>query len=339
MNSELLLWDGFSRPSRENTSLDYTFSKNGYPRMPQPSSSAPDQARVHLLYYFCRMQLPSVVLPPQTCEEHLHRTFHLYETSARRKKEKASWNDYLDNLYPVDWYVASACLEANERAWEYLFAARAGRSDCLLMDALRARAARLYPRNEERQESAVTEFWSNLYVPPDRPGALPILARYDGLRPLVPWLIRVFQNHHISELRKEAGTQPIPDDDFLPMPSQNHDEWHDVFCEAAREWLETVHDKELLILGLRLRYNLSQREVAGILELHEGNVSKRTDKLCEQWKESISQKMVEQGWTGDDLSEYVRTEMRNLLLDDPRLSVDHLAHLLASKGRSLPTSA
>ena len=34
--------------------------------------------------------------------------------------------------------LASACLEGNQRAWESLFAAKAGRSDCLLMDALRA---------------------------------------------------------------------------------------------------------------------------------------------------------------------------------------------------------
>jgi hypothetical protein len=137
-------------------------------------SSAPDQARIDLLYYFCRMQLPAVSLSPETCQRHLQRTYQLYQGKA---PEPASWDYYLDNLYPLDWFVASACLEGNAAAWEQLFAARAGRSDCLLSDALRARAARLYPRNEERQASAVVEFWSNLYVPPDRPGSLPVLAR------------------------------------------------------------------------------------------------------------------------------------------------------------------
>ena len=99
----------------------------------------------HLLYHFCRLQLPAVVLAPPRCEHHLRRTYEVYHAKANGD---ASWVKYLDNLHPLDWYVASACLEGNSRAWEYLFSARAGRSDCLLVDALRARAARLYPRDE-----------------------------------------------------------------------------------------------------------------------------------------------------------------------------------------------
>src|SRR5688572_27289164 len=146
--------------------------------MPQGMNSP--GPRAELLYHFCRLQLPSVNLPADACQRHLQRTFVLYE---KKEPEKASWDQYLDNLYPLDWFVASSCLEGNSRAWEVLFASRAGRSDCLLLDALRARAARLYPRDDERQESAVTEFWSHLYVP-ERPGSLAVLARFDGLRPL-----------------------------------------------------------------------------------------------------------------------------------------------------------
>jgi hypothetical protein len=91
-----------------------------------------------------------------------------------------------------------------------------------------------------------------------------------------------------------------------------------------------------LILGLRLRYRLSQREVAAVLGKHEGNLSRQTDHLRDKCLECIGTKLLEQGWTGDDLSDYVRTEMPGVLLDDPRLSVDHLARLLASQGKSLP---
>jgi Trp operon repressor len=296
---------------------------------------AADKPRVELLYHFCRMQLPAVQLLPSVCEQHLHRTYALYAG----KTPDANWGYYLDNLYPLDWFVTAACLEGNGTAWEYLFAARAGRSDCLLMDALRARAVRLYPRNEERQESAVTEFWGNLYAPPDRPGSLPVLARYDGLRPLVPWLIRVFQNWHISELRKDSGAHSLPEEDLVPRPPQQTDDrWHEVFLHAAHEWMDTLQEKELIILGLRLRYQMSQRDVANVLGIHEGTISRRTDALSDEWKKSISQKMIDQGWEGDDLSEYVRTEMRNLLLDDPRLSGDHLARMLAEQGKSLPVA-
>jgi RNA polymerase sigma factor (sigma-70 family) len=287
-----------------------------------------------LLYHFCRLQLPAVVLPPTAFEHHLQRTFQLYQT---KTGNAANWAAYLENLYPLDWFVACACLDGNSRAWEHLFASRAGRTDCLLMDALRARAARLYPRDEERQDSAVNEFWGHLYVPETDDGVA-VLARYDGQRPLVPWLIRVFQNWHVSQLRRRAGIQTLPEDDLaLPLPNGGDPRWHEAFREAAAEWAVELKETELLILGLRLRYRLSQREVATLLGMHEGTISRRTDQLRDQCLEHLSQRLLEQGWTGDDLSDYVRTEMHSVLLDDPRLSVDHLAQLLAARGKSLPT--
>src|SRR5262245_24474744 len=95
--------------------------------------------RAELLYHFCRLQLPGVDLSPQACAKHLERTFQLHQS---KTGNQASWPAYLDNLYPLDWFVVSACLEGKDTAWQQLFAARAGRGDCLLIDALRARAAR-----------------------------------------------------------------------------------------------------------------------------------------------------------------------------------------------------
>lgn len=297
-------------------------------------SPTPPGPRAELLYHFCRLQLASVTMPSATCARHLQRTFDLYRAKV---DPKATWDSYLDNLYPLDWFIASACLDGDGRAWEILFAARAGRTDCLLLDALRARAARLYPRDDERQDSAVNEFWSHLFAP-ERPGSLPVLGRFDGQRPLVPWLIRVFQNWHISQLRKSAGVQALPEDDLaLPLPANDtgNDRWREVFGQATREWLTGLDNNEILLLGLRLRYRLSQREVANLLGVHEGTLSRRTDQLREQCLEILNRRLVEAGWTGDNLSEFVRTEMQHLLLDDPRLSVDHLAQIMAKQGKSL----
>src|SRR5207249_233262 len=122
-----------------------------------------------------------------------------------------------------------ACLEGNRAAWEQLFASRAGRADCLLVDALRARAMRLYPGNDERQDSAVTEFWSQLLVS-DGSTSPPVLERYDGLRPLIPWLIRVFQNWHISLLRHRGGIEPLPEEEIAaPLPAGADARWHEAF--------------------------------------------------------------------------------------------------------------
>jgi RNA polymerase sigma factor (sigma-70 family) len=288
-----------------------------------------------LLFHFCRMQLPAVSFNRRQFDQHLQRAFDLFGAKVGKP---VAWETYLENLYPLDWCLAAACLEGDRRAWDYLFAARASRVDCLLVDALRARALRLYPRDEERQESAVTEFWSHLLVA-DSEGTLPVLARYDGQRPLVPWLIRVFQNWHVSQLRHRAGIQVLPEDDLaLPLPDPESSHWHEAFCQAARECFNELAENELLILGLRVRYRLSQRDVSHLLGLHEGTISRQTTQLRDRLLDAIGRRLLKQGWTGDDLSDFVLNEMGSLLMDDPRLSADRLAALLARRGQKLPGS-
>ncbi|HZU34774.1 MAG TPA: sigma-70 family RNA polymerase sigma factor [Gemmataceae bacterium] len=298
----------------------------------EPVIPGPPTTATVLLYHFCRLQLPQVVRSPADLQRHLGRTFALYRAKGNGE---VSWAVYLEGLYPLDWFVACACLDGDRQAWEYLFAARANRADCLLIDALRARAMRLYPRDEEQQNSAVGEFWSHLLVA-DTAGSLPVLARYDGQRPLVPWLIRVFQNYHVSQLRHRAGVQALPDDDVaMPLPESGDYAWHEAFCQAAREVLRTLTDQETLILGLRLRYRMSQREVAHLLGVHEGTISRQTTALRDRCLDAITDRLTAQGWTGDDLAELVLKEMGGLLLDEPRLSADHLAALLAARGKKL----
>jgi RNA polymerase sigma factor (sigma-70 family) len=282
------------------------------------------------MFHFCRMQMPAVGLAPERFRSHLERTFAIFAT----KTADLTWEGYLRTLYVLDWFLCCGCLEGDNRAWETLFATRTGRSDCLLIDALRARAVRLYPRDEEKQENAVAEFWSHLLVS-ETPGAVPVLARYDGQRPLAPWLIRVFQNWHVSQLRSRSGLQALPEDDLaMPLPERSDGEtrWHDSFCLAARDWLGSLGEQEMLLLGLRWRYRLSQREVAQLLNVHEGTISRQTDKLRDRALETIGQRLVGEGWSGEDLESFVLTEMGALLMDEPRLSADQMTALLKKRG-------
>jgi RNA polymerase sigma factor (sigma-70 family) len=298
----------------------------------------PSHVHAALLYHFCRLRLAGLALSAEAFERHLKRAFELYRAKRAKEGGTASGEDFLTNLHALDWFLACACLEGQAAAWEALFAARASRTDCLLVDALRARALRLYPRDPERQEQAVADFWGYLLAG-EREGSLPILARYDGQRPLVPWLIRVFQNKHLSELRHGHGPQPLPDEELgdrdLPLPGAGDERWLEEFRAAARDWLVELSDHEVLLLGLRLRYRLSQREVAALLGIHEGNVSRHTAKLRDHCLEQIGQRLRELGWTGDDLSGFVLKEMDSLILDEPRLSADRLAALLAARGKKL----
>jgi RNA polymerase sigma factor (sigma-70 family) len=303
--------------------------------VPDVRANHPSLLQVELLFHFCRLQLPGVVLGRLPFEKHLERTYELFQAKSGKP---LAWDAYLENLYPLDWYLASACLDGDRQGWDSLFASRASRVDCLLVDALRARAMRLYPRDEERQESAVTEFWSHLLVA-DSEDSLPVLARYDGQRPLVPWLIRVFQNWHVSQLRHRTGIQALPEDDLaLPLPAEENGHWHEAFCQAARECLSELTDSEFLILGLRVRYRLSQRDVAHLLGLHEGTISRQTMHLRDRLLEAIGRRLLNQGWAGEDLSGFVLNEMGSVLMDDPRLSADRMASLLADRGKKLPAS-
>jgi RNA polymerase sigma factor (sigma-70 family) len=309
------------------------------PLTPPPLSPA-DRGRVTLLYHFARLQMPAVKLSEAAFLSHLQRTFAIFLPKA---PGVVTWAAYAEGLYAVDWLVCVGCLDGQNAAWEALFNARTGRSDCLLVDALRARAVRLYPRNEERQETAVSEFWSNL-IAPESEGTLPVLARYDGQRPLAPWLIRVFQNWHLSKLRQHSGVTTLPDDEIaLPLdPGQKadgSDRWHETFVSAAREWLGSIGDDERLLLGLRWRYRLSQREAAKLFGLNEGTLTRRTDKLRDRALEHVGARLIADGWAGDDLEGFVLTELGSLLTDDPRLSADQLGRLLAARGKALPESS
>jgi RNA polymerase sigma factor (sigma-70 family) len=302
--------------------------------MSEPRSYAP------LLYHFCRLRLPAVALPLPAFTRHLERAYRMFEQRVRREEHRAaSQPDFVESLHPLDWFLACACLEQLPSGWEALWSARASRTEALLVDALRHRAVRLFPRDPERQEEAVLDFWGYLLAG-EREGSVPILARYDGQRPLVPWLIRVFQNKHLSEMRKHKGEVPLGDEEIgeqdLYLPEDSDERWHEQFREAAREWFTELSEQEVLLLGLRLRYRMSQREVAKLLGIHEGNVTRRIDTLSAKCHERIGASLREVGWLGDDLQGFIRKEMASVLLEEPRLAVDHLARLLADRGKAAP---
>jgi RNA polymerase sigma factor (sigma-70 family) len=308
----------------------------------QTNGSSPGLGTVTVLYHFCRLQLPMVVLPTTRFERHLERTFALFQAKRRRKGGSVTWSAYLENLHAVDWFLCCGCLEGEKRAWDCLFASRASRTDRILSDALRAKAIRFFPGDEERQETAVQEFWGYIFAG-DKDGSTPILQRYDGQRPLVPWLIMVFKNRQISRWFRGPDVQAIReedlDDEDLHFPSEDTDpRWHEAFRAAATEWLAQRDDTEVLIVGLRMRHRLDQREVARVLGVHEGNISRKTTKLGKDYQQFVSARLVEQGWQGDDLEGFVLKEMESLIMDDPRFAADHLAALLAARGKTLPDS-
>ena len=85
-----------------------------------------------------------------------------------------------------------------------------------------------------------------------------------------------------------SGLQALPDGDLaLTLPGSGDDRWREVFAQATHDWLEGLDENDLLLLGLRLRYRLSQRETAQMLRVHEGTMSRRTDQLRDRCLEFL----------------------------------------------------
>jgi len=292
-----------------------------------------EMATIQAIYHFCRLQWPQLPLPASYFAQRLQACWQRWQ----QQHPQASYKDYLSGLHARDLFLASACLYRLEAAWEFLFASRANLTESLLVDALRSWAARLFPRDRERQEEAVQDFWGHLLAG-EREGSVPILGRYDGKRPLVPWLIRVFRNKIVTQLKQTTDEIALPDEDIGAVdtyqPEQAATHWHEHFRAAARDWLAELSDSEILLLGLRVRYQLSQREVAKHLGIHEGNVTRRLDAINRKCHERIGQALRELGWTGDDLFDFIRTEMGTVLLEEPRLAADRLAALLAATSKA-----
>lgn len=298
-----------------------------------PAAAPAAEARFGLLFAFAALQQPEVGLTAAVFRQHLLRM------QSRAKPATPSWPAFLAKVHGLDAFVAAACLENLTAGWESLFRAPAGRADRLLLDALRQRAARCYPYDTVRQEECVNDFWGHLLVAP-RDGSTPILERYDGLRPLVPWLIRVFHNRLISQLRSpHLRHDGLAEDDWLAAPEEetpSASRWEEAFVEAARAWLADLGEQELLLLGLLWRFRLSQREVAGLYRVHEGTISRQISKLREQTLEQLGSRMQAAGWTGGDVQTYILREMESVLLDEPRLSLASLARLCRQQGLALP---
>src|SRR5207249_3157723 len=89
---------GNDRPGR--VTADTSPSRAGVAPAPFPASLQP---RFTLLYHFCRLQMPAIALDSGTGQRHLQRTYDLFRT---KPDVDGSWTYYLDNLYPLDWFLA-----------------------------------------------------------------------------------------------------------------------------------------------------------------------------------------------------------------------------------------
>jgi len=307
--------------------------------------------RVTLLYHYCRTKLPTVQVTREQFRSHLERSYQYFRkvTLDKEKRKKSAPPRpcdpaaYLAALQPrvLDWYVCAACLQSgrDRTPWDILFSTRTS-GDRLLVDSLKASAVSFYPRNAERQQNIVDEFWGHLLVPA-KEGSLPILARYSGSdAKLVPWLIRVFENWIKSILRGEKrAPEELADEEHnqaAPPATPIQPKGNEAFCEAAQGWIDTLNDRHVLILGLVWNWRMTQREVANVIQRNEGNVSRALNDIHESWRTYIAANLDGGAAAASDSWNLVLTEMGDVLATHPRLSGDGIGRILAARGLTLP---
>lgn len=296
-------------------------------------------ARALSLYWFARLRLPRVALPADAFARHLDRAFAYAATPRGTPEERAAFtppsaHHFLERVYPLDGYLAFACLENDKSAWETLFATRT-QGEGLLYESLNRAAREFYPRDEGARDEAVASFWGGLLVS-DADGRPAPLARYDALRPLVPWLITVFRNDNLTLIRRQSTRRKhyAPMDPEAPLPAETRAvdraerPWFEAYRKAASEWLDGLTPDQLLLLGLRWTCRLDQREIAKLIGKHEGTVSRRFDQLSKAESEAVRGALERVGWDGEDVGEFRDVEMIDALQSDERLSLASVRRLL-----------
>src|SRR5439155_11648342 len=76
-------------------------------RVAEVRPNRPSALQADLLFHFCRMQLPTVSFNRNQFDHHLERAFDLFMAKVGKR---VAWETWLENLCPLDWYLASACL-------------------------------------------------------------------------------------------------------------------------------------------------------------------------------------------------------------------------------------
>ncbi|VTS06396.1 sigma-70 family RNA polymerase sigma factor [Tuwongella immobilis] len=294
---------------------------DAFDRMPQ----------VRAIYQFARLRLPRIQLPWDVFLARFRNAYaRTLRTQERAHTVPPTPEEYVLRVYALDSYLCFGCLNNDRVAWQMLFQTHT-QADAILHETLRKHLCHFFPRDPDRQDDKLNTFWGNLILA-EREGQTPILERYDGLRPLVPWLITVFDNWIRSEQRPTV--RMVQRDEDAPEIAETRDEdsgnsqWHELFGEAAREWLSTLEGRNLLVIGLLWVHQLNQRSVAQLLGVHEGTVTRIRQALKTEADEAIIPVLERNGWTGDDLTPFWGSEMASVLNRDPRLSAQAIRKLL-----------
>jgi RNA polymerase sigma-70 factor (ECF subfamily) len=236
----------------------------------------------------------------------------LGEIGARQKYgledgEKPSYEQragYLRGLKLVDLALARACAAGNERAWERFIAHYRQPLE---------RAAIAITGSATLGRELADQLYGELYGLTERDGERRCpLESYCGRGSLMGWLRTVIAQRHVDHLRRHKRDEPLEEfDTAAPEVEQGQLAPELSQLEKAIESAIGECDaEERLILAAYYLDGRRLLDIAGVLNVHEGTVSRKLKRACEQMRKRVVKSL--------QLSGMSRRAADEVLVADPR---------------------
>ncbi len=137
-------------------------------------------------------------------------------------------------------------------------------------------------------DEVLADLWSGAFVMREN-GRLPLLAKYAGESPLLPFLSRIATNLFIDHQRKRKRLSDTPPSDDLPDDSTPAVEDYLLVLvrEALQEAIDLCDPEAMVMLRLISMHNLSQREIGVLWNRSEFWISRFLKQAKAQFKKSL----------------------------------------------------
>lgn len=206
----------------------------------------------------------------------------------------------LAKLHVVDLYLASACALTNSNAaWLRL--------EMLYRNYINTIARSVCPVHTEALDIA-NNMLSHLFLH-DRQGQRRI-ASYQGRGPLSFWLAMIIKHLALNH-RQLKSHESLPLDTLRRTPPSStardietalvDDEYGEAIAESLRAALETLTEREMLVLALHVRDGLTAVEIARRFNVHKSQTTRILHRVEEKMRAAVFTRLgtsVIKGWAG-----------------------------------------
>lgn len=221
--------------------------------------------------------------------------------------------DFVRTLHTKDLYLALACAQKADKAWE--------RFSALYRKYINDLAGFASLTNGAELADSVL---ADLFLP-DHSGQSRI-ASYQGRSSLATWLRAIICHRAINERERRSNKaedleaiQEIADETALARMNAllRSRRYGPVIRESLRYSCQRLSDRERLILLLRYKDGLQLGQIAGLFGVHQSTITRQIDGACKKLREAVVTNLL----TEHKLDRAEIDECREDILENPGYSI------------------